>query len=95
MHTAFEDDIKKLCMSMTGRSTNLGCVGMAMSLLDQHTMVLNDYVKSSSFFENLNIYAHDNIILGKLGNYEPFKEILDLHVERECCTKIWSLESAG
>ena len=75
----YEDYIQKMHMTMTGRSTHLGCAGMAIFFVDDFPMALDNYVKSNSYFNHLKFYAFDILYPGHLDKYELFKNNLNFY----------------
>ena len=87
-HTASEYGTQKLCDNITGRLESLSSTGITTSFLNDHTMVLDNHVKSKKYFDHLKFYAFDNLIPGQLNAHELLNESLDFHANKAFCNQM-------
>ena len=73
---------------MNSRSTSLGYGGMTTSFNYYSTTSVNDWIKNHSFFNQLMLYALDNLCSGNVDSYELFRTKLNFNVTSDSYTKI-------
>ena len=73
---------------MTSRLVSFGYIEMTISFLEEQKMVLDDYVKNSTCFNDSKSCAFDNLIPGQFGTCQLFKKNIYFHDDKACCTQL-------